>query len=492
MKINLILNPVAVYKYKASKKTKGILFASCIGLGALTLFIPHLAYFAYRKMSHLKTDDQRMNSIQQSIFLSKPAKSHSYSEDQIQEDSLTNSTQKSDSGAKVLDDWLKNYKDDFVSHASSSNNFEKILEDGFLKPAELILREKKRVEYEAGGLGDRDIASLPEFTEDFFKNLNFLDDNSRAELKKLQAKKEAETLTQDEIEEFKLLKKEIKKAGVEEFNRLYPEGQLAFYFSLLNETAGLDERELRKKYLETIDELGKKAVDSSHYSELKSKKKLTEAEEKKLQSLLRSKQGIGIHFVSNAHFKSPPKAFSSMMLRTEPLQINRKLFRIAVDQHNNGELDKYLARKYEKWVQKGYEIKVINRVLHEARSFVIPPSKLNYDVRVLRNGIHWAYGPIAILRGDPQLIDRGNSQGDIKSAGDEHFLLAPWQNKGEFYSLPLKNQETLILGLKKCLLPFADQLIKKGIPFIYLENLTEEQKEIFTVLDLSKLEMETI
>ena len=45
--------------------------------------------------------------------------------------------------------WLEHSGDNYFAHAVNPQNIKSIIEDGKLKPAELLLREKKTVEFES-------------------------------------------------------------------------------------------------------------------------------------------------------------------------------------------------------------------------------------------------------------------------------------------------------------------------------------------------------
>lgn len=75
--------------------------------------------------------------------------------------------------------------------------------------------------------------------------------------------------------------------------------------------------------------------------------------------------------------------------------------------------------------------------------------------------------------------------GDLNSnlTSREVSLLTPWMNNGKFFSLPLVQNETFILGKREKLEPFSKVLSWMGAKYVYVENLTDEQKKFFNCLN---------
>jgi hypothetical protein len=165
--------------------------------------------------------------------------------------------------------------------------------------------------------------------------------------------------------------------------------------------------------------------------------------------------------------------------------VNYQFKFIVHDLHKNNAIDTYLSRKYTKWMKKRPEDKTIFiNTLYLTRKHRLLFDKMNPEIRAERNSIRWSYGDIAILRGNPSSIIAGDCKfrQDVKSG--EVLLLSPFMNNGKFFSLPLVQEETFILGKQASLQPFAEELDQMGAKYAYLENLTVEQQLFFNLKNL--------
>ena len=121
--------------------------------------------------------------------------------------------------------------------------------------------------------------------------------------------------------------------------------------------------------------------------------------------------------------------------------------------------------KKEKFLHKFYSIKFKN----------VHIDKLNDNIRVLYNEIHWGYGSVVVLRGNGlDIIDHKKPP-----VVGEAQLLFPWQNGGEPFCLNLDNEDTIILGPKKELEEHCKNTNLKNIVFI--EDLTPSQRRLLRV-----------
>lgn len=154
---------------------------------------------------------------------------------------------------------------------------------------------------------------------------------------------------------------------------------------------------------------------------------------------------------------------------SKELNCSELVIQIAIDEANkeNGlGIDDYLTRKHEKWKSKNYPSP--EQFLEDLRSSVIDSEGQFFPgIRTSANSINWRFGSTVVMKG-----------GDLSEMTGKR---RPWQNNNKFFTLPLAQKDTLLIGPKKELEQYDDILMKKGIRFAYLENLTEKQKTFFNV-----------
>lgn len=158
---------------------------------------------------------------------------------------------------------------------------------------------------------------------------------------------------------------------------------------------------------------------------------------------------------------------------------------VAYDEARGRPFYRMLNKIYEFCLRKGCnedelhdELKNLReRFLHE------PDCRLQNDISTLKNSVFWNYGDIAIIKGnfhrDVSLKAFGKHP---SSSSYEHRTLAPYQNRGMFYTLDLTDPDLLILGPKKMLDSYRkDEAISAKVKarFVDIESLTSEQKAHF-------------
>lgn len=393
----------------------------------------------------------------------------------------------------ILQDWIAQNGNDYIAHAIWKDNVASVVKKGALLPAELVLREMKEVEYEKGAMfGSRGKIVLPELTLEEIQSIeDMLSDEEKKELSDLRSRKAEEIITPEEYKEWKEL-----TIG------LYPDlhgPDLPKHIKVIHTPESYQE------YLQNTPDIIKISRDTIsnekalRIKELEAKMKLTLQERKRLKLLERIKFGMLtleyqevterklMSLGSLGHDQLREDAVQSIIRRLKyPLSPSTKCvlwdsdlahaILIAYDQAKENQIDRYLSDKYKKWVKKGRKTECINLLFAQARYyyFFSEATKLNREIRCTRNYIPRSYGSVAILRGKPENIINRQTRG-------EYLLLSPWQNEGQLFSLPLCQDNTIVIGDRASLEPHAQELEKKGIKFAYHESMTDTQKKFFEV-----------
>lgn len=99
--------------------------------------------------------------------------------------------------------------------------------------------------------------------------------------------------------------------------------------------------------------------------------------------------------------------------------------------------------------------------LGDTRSDIYSPLKCQINLSDGPNIMGW-YGHYY----NPKMLDqacvllvRGKAD-NIISKGNPKLLLSPWENKGEFFSLELNQEDTIVIGSQKILSPYVDKVIQ--------------------------------
>jgi hypothetical protein len=391
----------------------------------------------------------------------------------------------------IVENWLTNHKSDFIAHAVWGTNFEKIMadkENPTIMPSESILREKGLVEFEQGSMhGQRGELKRTLLTDVELNQLEVLEEEDQEKLDTLNALKKEETITVNEFEELKNLRKKIQAYGKSHMRKANPMSREDFNIKLEEELLNKMKNEnisiaflqrTKKDLFEKEGYAQLTEVEQARFQELNAKVRLTNQQRSELHFLERNKYGLGFVIINTHHFQdafvSNPTRFRVIEELAKKHCTDRINIPIAYDQQKGKIADKYLAYKFKKLSQKENP-KIVFKLLLKARQAIFEVSKLNAEIRTLKNEIAWSYGNVAILRGKTEgILAQSNITG-------ENLLLEPWQNNGDFFSLPLAEENTLVIGTIKELAPHKKEMDTLGIKYAFTEYLSEDQQRLFRV-----------
>jgi hypothetical protein len=364
--------------------------------------------------------------------------------------------------SQLIQAWLDQHGHNYVAHAVWEGNIEKVIKRGAVIPAEAALKETGFVEYEKGDTqGSRGTLELDELTN---KEKNFfteLSEKEESELKELQKNNQ---LTPAEQMELKGLYKEIAAKIDEDDDQ---QGMFQFRKSRL-ETKFID---AELKHFNKLVDVGLSKMDparQSRYGEL-SAKALNIYERRRLKTLQRMREGFYVHFHNvgkEVRYARSIGVYLAARGHSEPEKIALSYYL----KENN--IYPRLTQKFKKWMARGTSKKAITETLLLAQEAHHLGHKLNTEIRTAPNSIRWEYGKCVVLRGNPNNIISEHVKGEC-------ILLRPWENEGEYFNLELAEKDTLLIGPKKDLEPYAEQLKQKNVKFAYLESFSKEQAEKF-------------
>lgn len=426
---------------------------------------------------------------------------------------------------QLVSSWVEKFKNDFVAHAVWGDNFAKVIESGAILPGEAVLRSSGTVEYEEGRMyGQRGTKKKIQLSEEMAKSLEVLDPKDEEKLNELLEldKKEKTQISEEELKELKQLKNQMKPTTLEGKDKLQSSQS---FMNNRNEKAVAVREEIKNIYENLAKEKKAKLVEfvindlsdenydeylnllkdlkididergafrlnefifavefpkhqltevgQRRFEELSKKIILTDDQRKEIKALTRKKYGLPFLFkvvtVYPTNFTRKEAIKKLMEQNSCPLvDIN-----IAYDEYKEKQLDRYLAHKFNQWTRKGTSQEKANGTLTDLREMTLQNGKLNCQIRAMRNGINWEYGNIVVARGEGSNIMLG------EVSDREVSLLAPWQNEGNFFTLPLQEPNTIVIGKKNALEKYSESLKNMGVGFAYIENLTPEQKSLFS------------
>lgn len=406
--------------------------------------------FASEKKSYQERLDQ-LNSTGEGLPLAEKAQkkfTKDYSFLEKTQRVFQNFLSPSNAGSETLSAWLASCKNGYLAHATSKKNAQKIIQEGFLKPSEMLLREGKETEFEMGStagarsttrkvfLEEADIRSLMETR---------LTTKERARMEELKQRLD--------ITECKKLSRELKSI------QAILEDQ-----SLLEKTA----QENNMSVADYEDKLVRKAHKITKgpifrdYVGLKTLQRYQRGFHFTLREKLKFLQDYACGIKHN-----PESTYPQQIARlAKKYDCTPKEILIALDEAAapDEKIDNYLAKKYA----KGYP----RVVLYDARQHHLRHNKLNPEIRMSTDTIFWGYGDVIFLKKkDPTLIG--------KQEGLEAVLKAPWENNEKFVTLDLKKDpDLLILGPRSLLASHAANLEGKCI---FIEDLSLEQLDLLNV-----------
>jgi hypothetical protein len=415
----------------------------------------------------------------------------------------------------LVDNWLLLYGHDYIAHAVWNGNFSLVVKSKAVLPAEAILRTRKVVEYEKGATdgsrGHATLITLSPVTISAIDKTNALTQDQQDLLEKL----EAFLATKNFAEDLELLQScpdlafYLKSYSTLDLRPKYWR-EAKEYVEQHDRLLTSDERQILVEYdeLNKRNQDGEEAIDQINFYQLcmkrhrllysmlfrldaiKAKKRLVRELKRKSEGLdFNQYNDIGISYLKPFELNQFEEGRNltrnqALFKLSEEKRCDETVVRIAYDQSKNSTVDAYLTRKYYKWIEKIPALRdQIVTQLYLARKHHFGASKLNCEIRAARNSVYWAYGDIAVVRGNPKDVILGNSNFDSDVTSGEVFLLPPWMNQGQFFSLPLVHPATLILGKKAALEPFAEQLKQMDAKYAYTEHLTVAQKKSFNITD---------
>lgn len=321
--------------------------------------------------------------------------------------------------------WLLQHYSDYVAHAIWPSNVDKVMQSGAVKSSEAVLRETGEVEYESGyGFGMRGTASL------------------------IQIPKQLETQMRQSPPKISFRHRGYDKIDVNVSNYLKSYDP--------------------KPYLQAKEKLERKysSIYSWTHGECEELWKLAPLKAyREYEETLKFKDFIAEYEKSQEYRNELAKK----KWRFVPE------FHIALKwQHfSKAPIDEILAHHYEACIKSGVlSQKEAYNECSEVRKDVLwtNSTKINDEIRALKNGIAWSYGAVVVLRGK-------GSEVTGTTSGREALLLPPFMNKGKFFNLELNEPNTIVLGQKQIL----DQYKDLPYRFVTIESLTPRQANIFKV-----------
>lgn len=122
------------------------------------------------------------------------------------------------------------------------------------------------------------------------------------------------------------------------------------------------------------------------------------------------------------------------------------------------------------------------------RSYLGVTFPVSDTIRACYCAVAWGYGDVVVLRGNStgllsvmNLPRRQRWQDFSCRKGQEVFLLAPFENGGEFFFLNLAHQDTLVIGPEHILSQYQADAFAKGIRLVCIEHMNEKQLDFFAV-----------
>lgn len=366
--------------------------------------------------------------------------------------------------------WIDKHGENFLAHAVNENAA-KILESGALKPAEMLLREGKEIEFEKAvyGIG-RGKTRLP-----------------RLSMEEIHQLKHCLFSVEDKMKLNQLKNSESWVKGrkyYKEFSKYRSN-----YILAQNKFHKLDHPRNRKNVNEgdlvdvrnQMEEIGNKAdsIWNFHKDNILLYVESTQLDRKSrgLSALLFFGEKISLDENKMPMLMKSHKVAFNSNLRHQFLQevdriasihdCTRREIIIAFDcaQKSNKQIDTCLREK----ASRGHSI----QSLMEFRMEILHSLKLNPEIRMSINTIFWEYGDMVILKGSP------SEEHEIhEKIGDEAVMVSPL-NSDTYYSINLEaNEDILILGPQKILEPFKEKFKDK---LVFFEELNQTQKKFFKI-----------
>jgi hypothetical protein len=436
---------------------KGLAWGLTIFMGVGTVGIAHGLSAGWRKLRHIDKNDthdmiselfQRLflknnkNSNSQQIIIipilnqeehppfiqnPNPITINSLQELEIQEEYKSLEIKKATEQQLKIQSWIEQYGSNYVAHAIEPVNVQKVMESGELRCAEEVLRTSKEIEYEQGA-STRGTSQLPEIDQEDVKSYFNFDKEVTQLNKKINKKKEkARQANQDLDVKCYLNVKRLKNL------------MRGFNFIIIPDTNPPDD--------EDDEEVNEGSAELTGQTFFKVKK-ISDRPDDKMQGF------------------------------TQKYKCRENILGIALDEAAQTKVDVYLTKKFKKMIEKGANRQHARWIAYEARNLQLHgPTKLNPEIRFLKNKIAWAYGDVAILKG---FLNEASLKENLDTISDglEVITHRPYENEGVFQTLNLSEEDTIIIGPKKVLNTYEGKVKAK---FFAVEDLTDEQKTFFNI-----------
>lgn len=371
----------------------------------------------------------------------------------------------SQQSTKTLNDWLLAYGESWIAHAVWPNNVDLLVRTGRLRSAEDILRTTGKVSYEKGDCHDQ------RGTLDITKTLEYY----RAKPPKVSY--------QIEILNDMPLKEACKQGFLD----------IAQILSLmsLDEAAELElftYRQLKANMIPGYEE-DQSPLNKEAFASL--------SEEEKQSYFVKLKDGKNYPIILTPD--SPTEDIDKYTFKIKglpalkchlPRGIALEATQVATDCVALEPIDKKLAKVWNSYNEYTTFTEVKKRIeflceLLTYRQREILPTKLSIEIWAVYCSIKWNYGSVVILRGNPEniisLVNFENKSNIVLERLQAVQLLMPFENNGEFFSLDLKQEDTIVIGPAAILDPYRDLDECQGIQFFDFESMNEQQLEFFRV-----------
>ncbi len=328
--------------------------------------------------------------------------------------------------------WIKNHGEAYVAHAVWADNVDDVISSGYVESAECQLRKKHQVSFEKYG----------------------------------QYAKRGSLCITDTVRKIK--NKEIS----------YPPNPVT-----INSNYTTDLRHALKLLVHLGDEdfakISKAKKDETFLLPLKNNK------------TCKAVRGAGTIWNTIITFEGVPLA------SCKDLEIRHAYssyaMQVAIDCCSADPIDKRLAQVWEANKELRDNLKDLHTELLNFRYCEIDRSALCSSVRAVYNGINWQYGDVIVLSGNPEKIvsafnfSNDNRKKDAKlENGQDVFLLEPFENGGEFFSLDLKQEDKIVLCPRAVITKHNKMSISDTRIFCF-EDMSLEQLIFNVPIELRKI-----
>ncbi len=314
-----------------------------------------------------------------------------------------------------LTEWNSLYQQDYVAHGITSKNVEAVMKDGYLRPAEQVLRRTGKVEFEGGPFsGSREVVYLPQNVIPSEKLRQIQDEVC-----------ELFALSDEDIEKLVLSSRPRTPKPADWNNKSRTE-----QFTWLKSHALKDHERYTGEYFK----------NRMYLKDL-------------LDEIMQDYPGLWKE-------KEKPRSLYSHPLVA--MMIDKALPK---EKRFKAQLTK-VFEVYQRLVKEGkvhFSIQKLHSLFEEMRnSRLVEPYKIAGEIRVFRNSYKGCYGYVRVLIGGAEPII-GDKQ--IAATG-EYELLAAGQNGGKFFKVDLSSPNVLIIGPELDLKDYAaDPRFGKNVVF---------------------------